>query len=196
MEELGRKFGTAKDAQSSLDLLRQQDTIASGISNGALRDQSGVVTPQSFRAWINTNRKTLTATQSPGAMMRLDQIANALPDDPFALAEKAPEAAAATAGFAGSGGETMGAILGDMIGKFANAPLGRRLGLAKDAYSQAIERLVTDPAYANQIGAALSKAQGAAKQTTLMRALSRQVGGSLVAAGRSGSIAQGNTPSP
>lgn len=174
--ELGRKFGTAKGAQETLDTMRSQDTLAKDVSNGGMRTSDGVVTPASFKSWIDKNEKTLSQTQSPGAMMRLRQIANALSEAPFSSAEGVAEAAPGALGVA-TGGGLEGGFTGMVLGKLFKGPFDARLGKAREAYSRNIEQAVTDPVYAAKLGRAISgRPSGTPSWKALMGAIQSEVG--------------------
>lgn len=147
--ELKQKFGTAKAAQATLDNMRVQEGIATGVRNGALRDSSGTITPKSFDKWIGDNAKSI----DPAALIRLKQIGAALKEKPFGGAEAATDALPAAAGVAMGGGE--GGIVGSVTGKVFTGPRDALLAKARDAYSKAIERAATDPAYADSLGRAV-----------------------------------------
>lgn len=158
MPQLARQFETAKAAQGTLDTMRTQQGLAADIAQGGLRDPStNVVTGQSLSRWLGQNRKALAGTQSPAALMRLQQIANAIGGDPAAaadgfLTETAPAYAMDRAG----GAEN--AILG-MMGshRVLEQLVGSRLGDFRNAYSQAIERAMVDPVFARQITEAAAR---------------------------------------
>lgn len=174
--ELGRKFGSAKAAQETLDTMRSQDTLAKDVSNGGLRNNDGVVTPTSFKSWIDKNEKVLSQTQSPGAIMRLRQIANALSEAPFSSAEGVADAAPAGVG-AVTGGGIEGGFVGMVLGKLFKGPIDARLAKARDAYSKNIEQAVTDPAYAAKLGRAISgRPSGTPSWKALMGAIQSELG--------------------
>jgi hypothetical protein len=152
MPQLARQFESAKAAQGTLDTVRAQQGIAADIAQGGMRDPStNLITGQSLNRWISRNQKVLADTQSPAAVMRLQQIAGAIGGDPGAAADGfLMEAAPAYVMDRVGGAEN--AILGMMgshrvLGQF----VGSRLADFRNAYSSAIERAVRDPAYAKQI---------------------------------------------
>ena len=151
MPELAKKFATAQAAQGTLDTMRVQAGLASDIAQGGLRDDGGVVTGRSFSQWVNGNRKALEQSQSPAAVMRLQQIGKALGGEPGQGAQAIADDVLPAVIGTGIGGVELG-ILGHMTGQsLAKMMVGPRLARYRDAYSSAIERAVTDPIYAQRI---------------------------------------------
>lgn len=174
--DLGKKFGTAKAAQATLDNMRAQETIADGVlSRGELRDKTtGAVTKDSFNSWLKSNEKTLAQTQSPGAVMRLRQIGQALEEAPGEGALAAAKATPLAGGLLTGGAD--GGIGGLLAKEGLAAPTEARMRRFREAYSHTIERIVTDPAEANRIGALVARVPKGSKWNALARAVRDQIG--------------------
>jgi len=152
--DLARQFNTAKGAQGALDNLRAQEGVASSVKDGALRDGNGLVTQGSFSTWLDRNQKALAGTQDPNTVIRLKQIAAALPRAPGGGAEAAVEAVPAAVGAMYGGAEA--GIFGAMFHKIPDWLTGPRIQTFKDAYSKAIEDAVVNPAAAKQLAAQIN----------------------------------------
>jgi hypothetical protein len=169
--QLAGKFKSAKAAQDTLDTMREQRSIADAIAGGALRDHDGAVTGQSLDNWVRANRDALSRTQSPAAVMRLQNIARAINETrPGELADAIKsELLPAAIGTALGGLE--GGVLGIIAHKTASftGQDAKRL----EAFSSAIERAATDPAYAERLaaGAAKARSAGLSPKRSLVRAI-------------------------
>jgi hypothetical protein len=156
MPDLARKFENAKAAQATLERLQSQRSLADAVTTGALRDDSGAITAQSFGRWLKQNEQPLADTQSPAAVMRLKQIAGALqaPEGELADAIKSQVLPAAT-GVALGGAE--GGFLGATLRRSAHALFSPLDTKRQAAFNSALERAVLDPAHAQRLVAEYTK---------------------------------------
>jgi hypothetical protein len=157
--QLADKFKNATAAQNTLDTLSTQRALASSISGGALRDNTGTITGQSFGSWFGANKDAIARTQSPAAVMRLQQIGNALKapqgDLADAIKSEALPAAIGTA-FAGSEGGVLGLIAGKITHSAFAGVDQKRLA----AFSGAIEKATLDPDYAAALTSKMGRTGG------------------------------------
>jgi len=165
--ELSQKFSTAEAAQKTLNRLTSQREIATDIKTGELRGDDGFITGSSLSKWLDRNEKRLSETQSKGALLRLRQIAQALPETPGAGPEAAVEAAPMVVGTAAAGLE--GGVLGGITHKLPAYLAGPRLAEFRKAYSEAIERAVVDPVAAQQLVALAAKRGGKQSLAQVLR---------------------------
>jgi hypothetical protein len=126
------------------------------VSTGALRDNTGAITGESFGKFLHANRNAIADTQSPGAVMRLQSIASALkvPQGELADAlrsEVLPTAAGVAMGCAEGG------IIGGMLRHATHAAFGGLDAKRQAAFSAAIEKAVLDPEYAAKLTAEFTK---------------------------------------
>lgn len=169
---LAAKFATAKAAQGTLDTLQAQRGLADDISGGALRDDTGMVTGQSFGKWLGANKDAIAKTQSPGAVMRLQSMANALQGaQPGELADMVKsELLPAAAGAATFGLE--GGVLGTLLHKTTQTMFGGLDAKRQAAFSTALERATLDPVYASKLAAnAAKRGQGISPARALVQAI-------------------------
>jgi hypothetical protein len=156
--ELGKKFSTAQAAQKTFETVTEQKGLADSISNNALRGDGDFITPKSAAAWLNKNSDALERTQSPAAVMRLQQIVKALPDDPASGMQAAVEAAPMLVGGAVGGAE--GGVLGGITHKIPAALAAPLLKRYYAEYNRSIEAAFTDPAYATSLAQKAAKFGG------------------------------------
>jgi hypothetical protein len=170
--ELAQKFNTVKQAQATLDNLQAQRSIADAVTGGALRDGDGVVTGPSFSKWLRSNQAALAKTQSPAALMRLQQMASILQGThPGELADALKsEILPATIGTATAGLE--GGVLATLLHRTAKTAFGSLDAKRQAAFSAAIEQAVKDPAYAARLAAnAARQGHGVRPVRALVRAM-------------------------
>jgi hypothetical protein len=169
--KLAGKFTSAKAAQGTLDTLQAQKSLTDAVSGGALRDQSGIVTAPSFNRWLSANKDVLARTQSPGAVMRLQSMANALKSNPGELADAIKSELVPTA-VGGALGGLEGGVLGTLLHKFTGSAFSSLDAKRQEAFSAAIEQATTDPAYASRLAATAAKrGQGLSPTRALVRAI-------------------------
>jgi hypothetical protein len=156
--QLAQKFSSAEAAQRSLETLTAQKQIAGDVAGGALRGDDGFITGSTLGKWLDRNEGKLATTQSKAAVLRLRQIAKALPDTPGGGAEAAVETAPMVIG--GALGGLEGGVLGGITHKIPAYLAGPRLAKFRDAYSAAVERAVRDPVAAQQLVAMAAKRGG------------------------------------
>jgi len=163
--DLAKKFNTAKSAQGALDKMTAQRSIADAIDGGSLRDGDGVITGKSFAAFMRANKDTLAKTQTPGAVMRLQSIQNALTGSHQGeLADVLKsEILPAAAGLATGGLE--GGVFGTLLHKTVQGAFGAKDAQRQAAFSRAIEQATLDPAYAAKITAGMGKQPGSMSPT-------------------------------
>jgi hypothetical protein len=170
--DLNREFNSAKSAQAVLDNMRSQETMAASIEQGALRGTDGFITRASADKWLKGNEQALASTQTPGAVMRLRTIIQALPERPFSAAEKTGGIALSGMGVVGSG-RVEGGVLGALKGL---TPLEGRIDSARQAFSAAIERAITDPAYAQRLATSVAtRPRGVTNTQALLQALGSEL---------------------
>lgn len=170
--ELARKFASAKQAQATLDTLHAQRGLADAVSGGALRDADGAVTGASFDKWLRSNQRVLTKTQSPAGVMRLQSMARALQDArPGEVADALKSEIAPTLLGTATGG-LEGGVLATLLHKSAKTMFGNLDQKRAAAFSTAMERAVTDPAYAQRLAAtAAQQGRGLRPARALVRAV-------------------------
>jgi len=170
--ELNQKFNTAKTAQGTLDTMQAQRGLADAVSNGALRDNAGVVTGASFGRWLRSNQDAISKTQNPGAVMRLQNIAAALQKtNPGELADVLKSEWAPTAAGTMLGG-LEGGVLATLLHKSAQTAFGGLDAKRHAAFSAAIERATLDPQYAARLATNAGRHTG---KLSPARALARAI---------------------
>jgi hypothetical protein len=151
--------------------MQAQRGLADAVSGGALRDSDGVVSGPSFGKWLRSNQDTISKTQSPGAVMRLQSIGKALQNThPGELADVLKSEWAPTIiGTATAGLE--GGVLATLLHKSAQTAFGGLDAKRQAAFSAAIERATLDPAYAAQLSASAAKRGGITPLRALVQAI-------------------------
>ena len=109
--------------------MQTQRGLADAVNNGALRDNSGAITGESFGKFLQTNRGAIADTQSPAAVMRLQSIGNALKAPQGELAD-AIKSQVLPAAVGVATGDAEGGIIGGMLRHATHAAFG---GLARAA---------------------------------------------------------------
>jgi hypothetical protein len=170
--ELARKFASAEQAQATLDTLHAQRGLADAVAGGALRDGEGVVTGASLDKWLRSNNAVLTKSQSPAAVMRLQSMASALQNArPGELADALKSEIAPTLLGTATGG-LEGGVLATLLHKSAKTMFGNLDQKRAAAFSAAMERAVTDPAYAQRLAVTAAQQGGGLRP---VRALVRAI---------------------
>ncbi|HLY58828.1 MAG TPA: hypothetical protein VKS60_24915 [Stellaceae bacterium] len=162
---LAQKFATAKAAQGTLDTLTAQKAVSDSIAARDLRDDTGQITPASFNGWLRSNRDLIARSQSPEATMRLQAIGEALNDRSGGnLAETIATTAVPMALGAATGGAEAAtkAIAGGMLQPVVQAVKAIPDRMRQAAFTNALERAVTDPAYAAQLADGMARQRGVA----------------------------------
>jgi hypothetical protein len=138
--------------------LQAQSSLMDGVAGGSMRntgDTSGVVTKGSFDKWLNTNRQTLSDNQDKSAVMRLQHIRSALPQNPLTSVQSMKDLLPQALGMYLGGSE--GAVNMHLMPQLMQATIGKRVQQFGNFYSQAIERAVRDPVYAKSLTDRMAK---------------------------------------
>lgn len=163
---LMQKFGTAKQAQETLDTMRGQKAIADDIAGGAMRNGDGILTQKSAQAWLDKNRDALDKSQ-PDVSAWLGRAVKNLPKNPTGMAEDIADIAPAAAGRALG---LKDPVPVQLMSNLWNNTLGARVRNFGDYYSKAVERAVVDPKYRQRLTTIMANKPGGVQQ---MQALKR-----------------------